>query len=144
MCFDEPLLTRDEFREAVFARDGYKCVVCGSRENGLDAHHIIDRKLFYNGGYYLSNGVSLCEECHLLAETSQDKLFSPRALRKKAGIMEVILPPGLDPTYEYDKWGVQVKYPYQESLDISNPYIGVGKCPRNSDYITDEKEKTYA
>jgi len=33
------LLTRDEFREGVFKRDNYKCVVCGAPAK--DAHHII-------------------------------------------------------------------------------------------------------
>lgn len=42
------LLTRKEFREECFKRDGYKCVLCGLKAsydennevNNLDAHHI--------------------------------------------------------------------------------------------------------
>jgi 5-methylcytosine-specific restriction endonuclease McrA len=57
---------RKEFREGVFKRDNYKCRVCG--ETGLlDAHHITDRHNLPNGGYVLSNGVSLCSKCHVLA-----------------------------------------------------------------------------
>jgi 5-methylcytosine-specific restriction endonuclease McrA len=32
------LLTRDDFRESVFKRDGHKCVIC--KAPGVDAHHI--------------------------------------------------------------------------------------------------------
>jgi 5-methylcytosine-specific restriction endonuclease McrA len=45
------LLTRDEFRVGVFARDGKTCVACG--KPGQDAHHIIERRLWPDGGYYL-------------------------------------------------------------------------------------------
>jgi len=59
--------TRRRFREAVFARDGYKCVVCGfqsdkeNAEHQLDAHHITPREDMPNGGYVKENGVSLCD-----------------------------------------------------------------------------------
>lgn len=43
------LLTRDDFRESVLKRDGYRCVVCGTTERKLDAHHIIERRLFADG-----------------------------------------------------------------------------------------------
>lgn len=35
------LLTRDQFREGVFARDNYKCVFCD--KPAVDAHHILER-----------------------------------------------------------------------------------------------------
>jgi len=57
---------RRNFREGVFARDGNKCKVCGARGE-LDAHHITDRHVLPNGGYVLSNGISLCEACHIKA-----------------------------------------------------------------------------
>lgn len=74
---------RSEFRKAVFKRDGYRCRHCGKlgkcRQTGefegpnvervnLDAHHIIERNLFENGGYVKENGVSLCDDCHAKAE----------------------------------------------------------------------------
>jgi len=62
------LLTRDDFREEVFARDKHTCVHCG--QPGVDAHHILERRLFPDGGYYLSNGVTLCGGCHLDAEST--------------------------------------------------------------------------
>lgn len=60
-------LIRANFRDAVFKRDGYKCVLCDETEN-LDAHHITDRTLMPNGGYVLENGITLCPQHHLDAE----------------------------------------------------------------------------
>jgi predicted restriction endonuclease len=59
--------TRRKFRDAVFARDNYKCAVCGVGGE-LDAHHITDRNAIPNGGYVVENGISLCPRCHELAE----------------------------------------------------------------------------
>lgn len=60
------LLSRDDFRKFVFERDHYLCVIC--KKPAQDAHHIIERRLFDDGGYYLDNGASLCTEHHILAE----------------------------------------------------------------------------
>ncbi len=60
------LLTRDQFRESVFERDNYQCVVCQSPAQ--DAHHILERRLFPDGGYYMNNGVSVCGPCHIKCE----------------------------------------------------------------------------
>jgi len=75
---------RRRFRDAVFARDGYKCIVCGLQsskeeaEHKLDAHHITAREDMPNGGYVKENGVTLCDPtktgeplahgCHYKAE----------------------------------------------------------------------------
>jgi 5-methylcytosine-specific restriction endonuclease McrA len=59
---------REAFREAVFQRDLNRCRVCGEKERVLDAHHITDRHHITNGGYVKENGITLCPECHLLAE----------------------------------------------------------------------------
>jgi predicted restriction endonuclease len=60
--------TRQQFRDAVFGRDGHKCRVCGDATSQLDAHHITDRNLMPNGGYCAPNGISLCPLCHEKAE----------------------------------------------------------------------------
>lgn len=60
---------RKNFREGVFARDKQKCKVCG--QTAQDAHHITDRHDIPNGGYVLSNGISLCGSCHIKAETGE-------------------------------------------------------------------------
>ena len=58
---------RKEFREGVFNRDNNRCKICNSNLP-LDAHHITDRHDMPNGGYALSNGISLCSKCHIQAE----------------------------------------------------------------------------
>lgn len=94
------LLTRDEFREGVFKRDMYKCVICG--DEAKDAHHIIERRLFHDGGYYLDNGASLCSKHHIEAE---ETIISCEDIRSKADIENVIIPEHFYSDYTYDKWG---------------------------------------
>lgn len=36
----------------------------------LDAHHIISRDEFEDGGYFLENGVTLCPGHHIMAENN--------------------------------------------------------------------------
>ena len=97
------LLTRTAFRESVFARDGHKCVVC--KAPAQDAHHLIERRLWTDGGYYRANGVSLCGEHHLLAEQT---VISVEELRALAGIQIAMLPDHFYRDQEYDKWGNQI------------------------------------
>lgn len=94
------LLKRKEFREAVFKRDRYKCVVCG--KVAVDAHHILERRLWSDGGYYLDNGASLCARCHWWAETTR---VSVKKLRNACGISKPIIPDDMYSDVEYDKWG---------------------------------------
>lgn len=94
------LLTRGTFREAVFARDGGKCVLCG--EPAVDAHHIMERRLFDDGGYYLDNGASVCAVCHLDCERTD---VTCEEVRRGAGIEMVVLPEHLYADETYDKWG---------------------------------------
>lgn len=89
---------RAAFRNSVFRRDKFCCKKCGKPGKDkndddswksfhksnielvfLDAHHITDRSEIINQGYVLENGISLCEDCHLLAEEhhiSQGKNWS--------------------------------------------------------------------
>src|SRR4051812_6274935 len=64
---------RANFRTVCLYRDNYKCKLCGYgntnvNETELDVHHITDRTEMPNGGYVLENGISLCADCHRLAE----------------------------------------------------------------------------
>lgn len=58
---------RRAFNDGCLERDNYCCVFCKSALD-LDVHHITDRHNIINGGYVLSNGITLCEEHHLLCE----------------------------------------------------------------------------
>lgn len=94
------LLSRDAFRERVFARDRGRCVLCPAP--AVDAHHILERKLFPDGGYWLNNGASVCAPCHLRCERCE---VSVEDIRRAAGIKEPVLPAGFSAQLVYDKWG---------------------------------------
>ncbi len=93
-------LSRDAFREAVFARDGGLCVVC--KAPAQDAHHVLERRLFSDGGYYLDNGASVCGEHHLACERTT---ISVEEVREAAGIVKPVIPEHLYRDVVYDKWG---------------------------------------
>lgn len=94
------LLSRQTFKEEVFKRQKYTCAFCDLP--CLDAHHLIERKLWPDGGYYLDNGVGVCQTHHWQLETTE---LSPQQARKACGIDTILLPPDFDPGLEYDKWG---------------------------------------
>lgn len=94
------LLSRDAFRNGVFERDKFKCLFCNNPAK--DAHHIIERRLFPDGGYYLENGASLCEDHHIQAEQTT---LSCNDIREKIGITKFPIPPHLYRDQDYDKWG---------------------------------------
>lgn len=98
--FEPKLLTQDEFRSSVFARDNHTCVVCG--EPAHEAHHIMERRLWPDGGYYLENGASVCAQHHLACEMTH---LSVEDVRAACGITHVVLPPHLYADQHYDTWG---------------------------------------
>lgn len=145
------LLSREAFREGVFARDGHACVICGRTEvDGirLDAHHIIERRLFReDGGYYLNNGATLCDEgedgCHYRAETTE---LSVEDVRLAAGIDRPVIPDELYSDHVYDKWGNGILEDGRRSrgplfgdesvmkvlgarVDLFTPYVKYGRTP---------------
>lgn len=93
------LLSRNAFREAVFERDNYRCVMC--QKPAADAHHILERRLWPDGGYYVDNGASVCAECHWECERTN---YSVEDVREAAGVAKII-PPHLYDDVVYDKWG---------------------------------------
>jgi len=75
------LLTRKKFKRLVFERQNYVCAFC--QLPCVDAHHILERKLFDDGGYYLDNGIGVCSKHHLLLEKDE---ISVEEARKAIGI----------------------------------------------------------
>jgi 5-methylcytosine-specific restriction endonuclease McrA len=62
------------WRKSIFERDNYTCVSCKDNTGGnLEADHIKPWILFLELRYELSNGQTLCEECHDI-KTLQDKI----------------------------------------------------------------------
>lgn len=93
------LLSRDNFREAVFERDSFSCVICGNP--GQDAHHIMERRLWDDGGYYLENGATVCGSCHLKCESTE---IPVETLCAAIGSRRIV-PSHLYDDQIYDKWG---------------------------------------
>lgn len=95
------LHTRKDFRELCLKRDNHKCVMC-NETNNLAVHHIMERRLFDDGGYYLDNGSTLCEYHHIEAEKTT---LDCDTIREACNIDNIILPEHLYSDQEYDKWG---------------------------------------
>lgn len=53
-----------KWKDNVRARDGWKCVKCGSTKH-LQVHHINAYSLYPEQRYDVSNGITLCYDCHL-------------------------------------------------------------------------------
>jgi hypothetical protein len=112
---EDQLLDRERFKTVVFARAGGVCVFCA--RIALDAHHILERKLFKDGGYYTGNGAAVCEQHHWQCETTE---LSVEEVRRAAKISTVILPPGFDRNKRYDKWGNEMR---QDGTLIAGPLV---------------------
>lgn len=97
------LLSREDFREKVFKRDNYTCVFC--KEPAVDAHHLIERKCWDDGGYYIDNGASVCTKHHLECEMT---IISVEQVREACGIERVVLPDHFYESAVYTKWGDEI------------------------------------
>lgn len=49
---------------AVFQRDNFTCQGCKQRGGRLHAHHILAFSQFPEHRFDVSNGLTLCKECH--------------------------------------------------------------------------------
>lgn len=136
------LLTREQFASQVFERDRLICVVPGCDKEAIDAHHIMERRLFCDGdplpgGYDKDNGASLCEIHHIHAE---EGYFPPQALRDWIGIDKIILPIICKKDCFYDKWGNEIaKAPSYQIKYPKTPYLNISPSYDNDDEIIDTK-----
>jgi len=56
-----------KWRSFIYGRDNYTCKMCGKSESGnLNGHHILPQRDFPNLVYEVTNGVTLCRDCHQL------------------------------------------------------------------------------
>lgn len=53
------------WRKKVYEKYDYTCVCCKERGGKLNAHHLNGYSWFKEGRYDVSNGVTLCKDCHL-------------------------------------------------------------------------------
>lgn len=102
------LLSRSAFRNGVLARRDGRCCVPECPSVAVDAHHIIERRLWIQpeelGGYFLENGAAVCEKHHLDTERT---VLTPNELREYCSIEKAVLPGEfyLDSEMSYTKWG---------------------------------------
>ena len=63
-----------EWRQAVYARDGFRCRMpaCNSKRGVLHAHHIKRWADHPTLRYVVSNGVTLCKDCHKKVTTNEE------------------------------------------------------------------------
>lgn len=53
------------WRKLIFERDNYTCQKCNKKKSGhLQAHHIIPLSTDFSLAFELSNGITLCSDCH--------------------------------------------------------------------------------
>lgn len=97
------LLSREDFKRLCFERDNHTCVFCDKAATA--AHHILERKLFSDGGYYLNNAASVCDAHHIDCEKTTIPLED---VYKACNIQEPQLPEGWSLELTYDKWGNQI------------------------------------
>ena len=55
----------ENWRTKVFKRDGYICQICGQLGGKLNAHHIEPFAKFPELRFEVSNGMTLCNKCHI-------------------------------------------------------------------------------
>ena len=61
------------------SRDGFACQGCKSSSKTLNVHHALYRKGFQPWGYELSELITLCEDCHRLAEIRRNLILESTA-----------------------------------------------------------------
>lgn len=70
-----------KWRTAVFKRDSWTCKTCGGK-GYVESHHIKSWANFPKLRYRVSNGMTLCKECHKLANKIQRKNERQYTIRK--------------------------------------------------------------
>jgi len=107
-------MTREEFREECVYRDYGECIVPGcdaevtaDPDGPGEVHHIIERKLWEDGGYFPANGASVCNPHHRLAE---ENIIPPQAFWRWVGTNAPTIPEQCD-SIDIDKWGESLESP---------------------------------
>ena len=106
---------RGDFNAVCMARDLSRCRICKAAAGDpvdddkaisldadvvvLNVHHITPREAMPDGGYVASNGITLCEYCHMLAEEAVDST-DPLEVEEAAGHVPSKLYEAIGSSYE--------------------------------------------
>lgn len=63
-----------EWRSSVYKRDVFSCRVCGKKGVYIEAHHIKKKAKFPTLAFVVSNGITLCKNCHDIV-TNREQYF---------------------------------------------------------------------
>ena len=76
-------LSYNNFRNTVFARDGYICQECQKQfpKDKLEAHHIKPFSVAPELKFHVNNGLTLCHDCHVKTDN-----YGRRNKPKKAAV----------------------------------------------------------
>lgn len=70
------------WRKQIFERDNYTCQICGSNKGGtLQAHHILPRQTFPKLSLNISNGITVCKNCHKQLK-GKEMLYAQTLMKK--------------------------------------------------------------
>lgn len=72
------------WRKRVYERDDYTCQICGIRGGELNADHIMPVCIKQSRIYDITNGRTLCHDCHTKTDTFGQKA---RTLKKQMQIL---------------------------------------------------------
>lgn len=61
-----------EWRNQVYRRDSFTCRVCGKTKVYIEAHHICKKSKYPALAYVVSNGITLCKNCHDIVTTREE------------------------------------------------------------------------
>lgn len=118
------LLSRRRFRENCLTRDRSRCVIPWCTESADEVHHIIERSIWPNGGYYERNGASVCNRHHQVAERND---IPPQAFWQWIGV-EPLVPEEYD-TFDINKWGDEFETPPWQDEREYIKYPSTGHLP---------------
>lgn len=92
---------RSTFREQVFTAADNTCIVPWCTATADDAHHVLERDCWTDGGYTPENGAAVCNKHHQYAE---DNHIPPQAFWMWNGTDTPPLPDSISTT-DVNKWG---------------------------------------
>lgn len=71
-----------EWRMAIFKRDRFKCVWCGTTGKNLEADHILPQSRYPELIFDIKNGRTLCRDCHKKTDTFGNKSHTKKKAKK--------------------------------------------------------------